>query len=100
MLALASAPPSPQDLYERLRELNPDLSEERLARKLDLASVQTLRRLKRGEGVEFETTIQLLKAAGWLDLNGDATTRAQLDQAKREMQQLNETLERVLSIVP
>lgn len=97
---LASIGPSQQDLYKRLREIHPDAtSDEKLARALDL-DVSPILRLKRGQGVSFETTVQLLQAAGWLDLDGESTTRAQLDRAKREMRQLNEHLAQVLDLVP
>lgn len=97
--AMASPAPTPQDLYSRLREIYEGLSGEKLARELDIG-LRTLQRLKEGYGTNYVTTIKLLGVAGWIDTDGESTTRAQLARAKREMKELTRVLERTVENLP
>ena len=69
-------------LYARLRSLSGATSDEELARELNV-KLRTLARLKAGEGTQYETTIRLLTAAGWLSLDGDSDARARLRETQR-----------------
>lgn len=90
--AVDPAAPSPQDLYARLRELHDGLSEEKLARELDIG-LKTLQRLKQGHGTEYATTVKLLDAVGWLTLDGASPTRAELRRVKRRLKELLHAVE-------
>jgi hypothetical protein len=94
---MASA--APKDLYDRLRELYPGLSEEKVARELDIGT-KTLQRLKKGDGVEYDTTIHLLDAAGWLAQNDESTTRAELRRLKREIREFAQAAEEIAGKLP
>jgi transcriptional regulator with XRE-family HTH domain len=76
------AAPTPQELYARLRSLSNAPGDEELAHELGI-KIRTLTRLKAGEGTQYETTIKLLAAAGWLDLDSEADARARLEQAQK-----------------
>jgi hypothetical protein len=82
--------PTPQELYTRLREVYPGLSEEKLSRQLDIG-LKTLQRLKLGHGTEFHTTVKLLDVAGWLSLDG-ADVRAEVHRMKQDVTDAIETL--------
>ncbi len=91
--------PTPQQLYRRLRELHPEAtSDEKLSRVLALDSVKPLQQLKRGDGVLYQTLIHLLHSAGWLDMDGESTLRAQVYQASQVSDQLYETLSEIRSL--
>lgn len=81
---MASPAPTPRALYERLRALYPDLSEEKLARELDLNTVKTLTDMKKGIGPRWDTTIRLLSIAGWICLNGGEGDDERSTLARRE----------------
>lgn len=89
-----SAAPTPQELYAALREQFPGLSEEKLARELDIG-LKTLQRLKQGHGTEFQTTLRLLDSVGWLALDRTAPTRAELRRVKRRLQELLDAVEQL-----
>lgn len=78
---------TPQELYARLRAQHPGLSEEKLARELDIG-LKTLQRLNQGHGTAFDTTVRLLDEVGWLSLDDSAPTRAELRRVKRRLQDL------------
>src|SRR5213592_484905 len=96
---MAPAAPAPQDLYARLRALYPGLSEEKVARELDIG-LKTLQRLKQGHGTEYATTIALLDAVGLLSDDGEVTTRAELRRLKREIKEFAQTAEQVAERLP
>lgn len=74
-----------------MREVFPDLSEELIARELGLRTSKTLYRLSVGEGTNYETTVKLLAAAGWLTLDGDGSNvRAGESRLLQEAQRLRE----------
>lgn len=94
---MESPAPTPQNLYARLRAKYPHLSEEKLARELDLNTVSTLTDMKKGIGPRWDTTIRLLSMAGWICTNGGSDERstaarqeqllARAEAALRELQQ-------------
>jgi hypothetical protein len=98
-LHMAPAAPAPEDLYARLRALYPGLSEEKVARELDIG-IKTLQRLKQGHGTEYATTIALLDAVGLLSDDGEVTTRAELRRLKRALQGLVQEAEEIAEKLP
>lgn len=88
---MESAAPTPQILYARLRSLSEATSDEELARELGV-KLRTLTRLKAGEGTQYETTLRLLAAAGWLDLGDEADARARLRESQRFVSRLERDL--------
>jgi peptidoglycan/xylan/chitin deacetylase (PgdA/CDA1 family) len=92
---MASAAPTPQQLYARLRERYPTLSEEKIAQELRV-SQKSLQRLNRGHGVEYDLTIYLLRAAGWISIDEDSDARAQLHGVRAELQRMALQVERLL----
>jgi len=96
------AAPTPQDLYARLRSLSEAPGDEELAHELGI-KIRTLTRLKAGEGTQYETTIRLLGAAGWLNLDGDSDARARLQESlrfvDRNLKNLEELREAVVNVV-
>jgi hypothetical protein len=95
----SAAPPTPEELYAALRELHPGLSDEKLAREVDIG-LKTLQRLKAGHGTEYLTTVYLLKLVGWLNRGSDAPTRAQIERLKREAQEFARAAEEIAARLP
>lgn len=68
---------TPDALIERLMEVYAATSREDLARKLNVPT-RTLQRWAAGKGMAFETAVDLLRQAGWLN------EKADLSAARRE----------------